>query len=276
MRRIFLIACLVAATAVPALAHPGIGIVKDPRGFVFYTDLTQIWQLDPQGRRSIAVPNVHTHELAIDTGGNLIGEEVRGGGNAWQHRILRRAPSGQLSDLVPWTDGFWEKSGLNQDAAANLYWVTCPDRICSINRRGSDGRIVTLAHSTQFHYPISWLIPGPDGSVYFPDGPDLRRLDASGELTTIAAGLAPPRNQNALMGLRVTADGAAYVAVPSRNAVLRVAADGKNSVAARSPALCAPSGILMDADGSIWLLEFDPQNRYQVRHIEPDGKATIY
>jgi hypothetical protein len=276
LRRALLIAALAVALAAPLWPHPGVGIVKDPRGFVFYTDLVQIWQIDLQGHRSIAVPNVHTHELAIDGAGNLIGEEVRGEGGGWQHRIWRRAPDGKITDVVPWTTGFWQDDGLSWDRAGYRYWVICPEHRCVMRRREPSGRIVELARGTQFHYPVNWLTVSPEGVVFFPDGPDLRRLDAKGKLSTLAAGLGPPNNQNALMGLRLAADGAIYIAVPSRRAVLRVAPGGKSSVAARSPAPLAPSGILLDADRSIWILEFDPENRIRVRRVQPNGVATIY
>jgi len=48
----------------PALAHPGVGIVVDSRGNVFYTDLEQVWMIDRAGRRSVTVPNVHSHARA--------------------------------------------------------------------------------------------------------------------------------------------------------------------------------------------------------------------
>ncbi len=45
--------------------HPGVGIVMDSRGNIFYTDLKQVWKISPEGRKSIAVANVHTHELYL-------------------------------------------------------------------------------------------------------------------------------------------------------------------------------------------------------------------
>lgn len=275
LRRALLIAGLAIAPTAPLRAHPGVGIVRDPRGFVFYTDLVQVWQIDPEGRRSIAVANVHTHELAIDSAGNLIGEEVRNTGGGWQHRIWRRTPNGQISDVIRWTAGFWQDYGLTRDEAGNRYSVVCPERRCIMSKREPNGRMVVLARDTQFHYPVNWLIVGRSGEVYFPDGPDLRKLDSDGRLSTVAARLGPP-DQNALMGLCLGSDGAIYVAVPSRRAVLRVTTAGRSSVAASSLAPWAPSGVLLDADASIWILEFDPENHVRVRHIQPGGSVRIY
>jgi streptogramin lyase len=49
--------------ALPVWGHPGIGIVEDSNGGVFYTDLKQVWRIDPAGNKSVVVRNVHTHEL---------------------------------------------------------------------------------------------------------------------------------------------------------------------------------------------------------------------
>ncbi|MEJ0031960.1 MAG: hypothetical protein WDO15_16965 [Bacteroidota bacterium] len=46
-----------------AFGHPGIGIVEDSRSNIFYTDLSKVWKVTPDGRKSIVVQDVHTHEL---------------------------------------------------------------------------------------------------------------------------------------------------------------------------------------------------------------------
>ena len=56
------------------LAHPGIGIVKDRQGNIYYTDLEQVWKLDKSGNKKIVVHNVHTNELYMDGEDNLYGE----------------------------------------------------------------------------------------------------------------------------------------------------------------------------------------------------------
>src|SRR5512138_2369461 len=57
---ILAMATMVCASAAGAQAHPGIGIVSDSRGNVFYTDLHQVLRIDTAGRVSVAVPRVHT------------------------------------------------------------------------------------------------------------------------------------------------------------------------------------------------------------------------
>ena len=54
-------------------AHPGIGIVKDSKGSIYYTDLKQVWKIT-NGNKTVVVPNVHTHELYVDKNDDLYGE----------------------------------------------------------------------------------------------------------------------------------------------------------------------------------------------------------
>lgn len=57
----------------------------------------------------IAVPNVHSHELALDAAGNLYGEHLWYEGertDRWSHRIWRRSPDGGVTDVIPAREGF--------------------------------------------------------------------------------------------------------------------------------------------------------------------------
>lgn len=55
-------------------AHPGVGIVCDRVGNIFYTDLKNVYKIAQNGERTIAVAHVHTHELAPDLADNLYGD----------------------------------------------------------------------------------------------------------------------------------------------------------------------------------------------------------
>ena len=57
-------------------AHPGIGIVKDSKGNIYYTDLKNVLKYSSDGKIVIVVPGVHTHELYIDGKDNLYGEHL--------------------------------------------------------------------------------------------------------------------------------------------------------------------------------------------------------
>ena len=139
--RHFIAACLLLClAAAPARAHPGVGIVADRQNNVFYTDLVHVWRIAPNGSKSIAVRNVHSHELAIDSLGNLFGEDSEYlGGDRYRHRVWRRSPDGRIADVIPWRDGFWREYGFVRDRGRGHVLVQCPQRRCVIRKRTPEG-----------------------------------------------------------------------------------------------------------------------------------------
>lgn len=67
VRRYFLVVLLLGA-CFPLVAHPPVGIVMDRSGVVYYSDLERVWKIEPDGRKTVAVPDAHTHELDLDSG----------------------------------------------------------------------------------------------------------------------------------------------------------------------------------------------------------------
>jgi hypothetical protein len=78
------------------------------------------------------------------------------------------------------------------------------------------------------------------------------------------------------MGLWVDKDGAVYVAVAAERLVVRVTADGRSSVAAKSRDPWSPSGGLVDRDGNLWLLEYDTNAAARVRRIGKNGRDRVF
>jgi hypothetical protein len=281
-------ACLLLlVAALPAWAHPGVGLVMDRQGNVFYTDLTHVWRIAPDGSKSIAVRNVHTHELALDSADNLFGEDSEYlGGDRYRHRIWRRSPNGRITDVVPWREGFWREYGFVHDRAGAMYWVQCPDERCVIRKRTPGGRTTTVAPGvrlTRNVAVVNWLAVAPDGSVYFPDGRDLCRLDPRGRLTTVAPGLAPrtPVHGNAselhsLLGMQPDAQGNIYVANYAGRSVVRVSPAGHVALVARAPAPWSPSGVLVAPNGDLWILEYSTSNQARVRRVARNGRTTVF
>src|SRR5690349_1214447 len=110
--------------AISAFAHPGIGIVEDSKGNVFYTDLKQVWRIDRLGKKSIAVARVHTHELYMDAADNLYGEHLWYNGedkNTWGYYVWRLTPGGKVEKVVPETEGFRESYSFVRDSNGNMY-----------------------------------------------------------------------------------------------------------------------------------------------------------
>ena len=129
------------------MADPGTGIVRDSRGNIFYTDLSQIWMITPDGRRSVVVPRVHSHELCLDAGDNVYGEHLWYEGEAtdkWGHYIWKRSPDGRISMVRDSTEGLLTGYSFVRDKTGNMYWIE-PGRPCSFIQKSADGKLRTIA-----------------------------------------------------------------------------------------------------------------------------------
>lgn len=264
MTRLFFAVCIALAFAAPiAHAHPSVGIVIASDGAVFYSDLEHVWRVTRGGEKRIAVPNVHTHELSIDSSGAIFGEDSRWlGGDRYRHRIWKRAADGTITDVVPWRDGFWREYGFTRDASGAMYWVTCTGsgaaRICSIRKRNSAGRTENVLKRGPLG-PVNWIAASPAGEVYIVDGVHLRRIDRQGNIATVA------RIGETLMGITLDRAGNVYVAAFADRAVVRIEPSGKTSVVARSAAPWAPSGVAVSGS-EMWILEWFG-SRSRVRRV---------
>jgi hypothetical protein len=279
MNKLFGIALLMLAVST-LYAHPGVGILPDSRGNVFYTDLAQVWKIAPSGAKTVAVPSVHTHELYIDADDNLFGEHLWNEGDRWRHRVWRLSPDGSLSEVVPARDGFLSDDSLVRDRAGNHYWADRGEKIV-IKRRTANGQITT--HASADFRDVSWITSAPSGTLYLIDRGELRRISTEGTVSTLVAKLSshsPPPSavteKNYHMGLWTDSAENVFVAVGREQLVLRIDHAGKVSIAARSPGTWSPSGGMFDHDGNLWLLEYSPTNTVRVRRIDQQGNEQTY
>lgn len=284
-RNRFLLLGLLALNRPAAVAaHPGVGIVMDRHGAVYYTDLANVWRIAPDGRKAIVVPGVHTHELWLDPDGTLYGEHLWYNGerlNTWGHRVWRRAPDGAITDVIPATPGFLTGSSFVRDAAGTMYLVDRGDSTV-FRKRLPRGAVTSWAvcHDCR---RVGWPHVTPGGTLYFMDGSDLRRVTPDGRIGTVVPGLTrirllrPPMVDGQMaMGLWTDRSGSVYVAVYDAREVRKVAPDGRVSLAARSDNGWGPTGGLVAPDGALWLLENSNANTVRVRRIGPDGRVTVY
>jgi len=268
---------------VAAQAHPGVGIVKDSRGNLFYTDLQQVWKIMPDGKKSVAVPNVHTHELCLDAEDNLYGEHLWYEGEAtkkWGHRVWCLRRDGTLLDVIPAREGFLRDYSFVRDRAGNMYWA---DRSAQtmIKKRSPDGKVNT--HATADFRKVQCMTVRPDGVLFLMDGGDLRRVAPDGNVSTVTVKLserkpapAEASDLNYHMGLWTDDKGSVYVAVARERLVLKARDDGYSVVVARSRGDWSPSGGMFDRDGALWLLEYSSTNAVRVRRIARDGSERAF
>jgi sugar lactone lactonase YvrE len=285
------LASLVAlALAAPAVsAHPGIGIVVDSRGNVFYTDLKQVWRIAPDGTRSVAVPGVHTHELYLDLEDNVFGQHLWYEGEAsdtWGHRVWKLSRDGKLEDVIPATRGFLERYSFVRDRQGNMYWAgdgegdasdrvwiqkLAPDGTLTRLAGGEAGRADGIGAAAQFE-DLRWISATPEGVVHAIDAGRLRRIAPDGTVTTLASlaegglGLLGGKKHR-LFGLCADPAGNVYVANLWKERVERVTPKGEVTVFAEG---CAPTGVTLSPAGDVYVLEGGDEGA-RVRRFRPDG-----
>ncbi len=274
---VFLIA---AATAG---AHPGVGIVMDSRGNVFYTDLKQVWKIARDGTKTVAVPKVHTHELFLDAEDSLFGEHLWYEGEAtqrWGHRVWRLAPDGKLVDVIPASQGFVHDYSFVRDRFGNMFWAEQGART-AIRKRDPSGKVSDLA-SGGFR-DVRWMTCASDGTLFLVDSSDLRRVSPDGTVTTLARQLGERSitqffvsDRHVLMGLWADASGSVYVAVYGARLVKKVRPNGTVEVVARTRPPWSPTGGFVAPDGALWLLEYSITDAVRVRRIGTDGRSRVY
>jgi hypothetical protein len=282
MRPLLAAIVIIACLPVGSWAHPGIGIVRDSRGNIFYTDLRQVWRIATDGTKSVAVPDVHTHELCLDADDNLYGEHLRYEGDAtgiWRHRVWKRAPEGTITNVIPERSGFLTDYSFVRDRAGTMYWADRGESTV-IRKRATQGQTEVVA--TIPSRDTGWLCAAPDGTLCLSDNDDFLRIDQAGRIETLARDLAtPPSGRHRvgqrldIMGLWLDADGNLFAAVTITRQVKKITPSGDVSHFSTSSAPWRPTGGLAGADGDHWILESSGTNNVRVRHLRADGTSSV-
>ncbi|NJM25881.1 MAG: hypothetical protein HC859_10760, partial [Bacteroidia bacterium] len=236
-------------------AHPGVGIVEDSKGNIYYTDLSQVWKIDTEGRKSVAVPSVHTHELYIDAHDNLFGEHLwyeGGAAGKWGHYVWCLRGNGTFEKIIPATEGFLSDYSFVRDHTGTMFWADRSNGCQHVMAKAVSGNV--SKHSDQCMTDIRWMATDKAGNVLVVDRIDLKRVDKRGGVSTLAtnlpdwrqAGKAEP-NSHAVMGVWTDDKGNIYTAIMERRMVKKVAPDGTISVVARTAVAWLPSGGLVSA-----------------------------
>jgi len=267
------------------VAHPPVSVVMDGRGFVYYSDLQDVWRISPTGTRTIAVIGVHTHQLFVDAENRLYGEDATYDDATGQpyHRVWRLDPDGTLIDLIPRRAGYlWDYAdfGFVRDRMGVAY-VLQHSGGPALVRIGATGRV---SRTTLPRRDPGFALPTRDDRVVITAGRDLLRADPRRQQATVwkddLAGLTPRvvdvQDRHALLGLWSDRQGRIYVAAYGGAAVIRIGTDGESSIVARSPDGWAPSGGMVGPDDSLWLLETSSDGQVRVRRVMPDGTERVY
>ena len=257
-------------------AHPPVGIVRDSKGNIYYSDLVHVWKLSPGGKRSIAVHHVHTHELYLDANDNLYGEHLWYNGESldtWGHYVWRLSSNNKLDTVIKPSAGFLKNYSFVRDGKENMYWVE-RDTVSTFKKRSPDGSITTILKGK--FTDVRWMHVTKAGVLYFVDLYDLYKVVA-GKLILVAKNISHNTvafgwlggGKHSLMGIWTDKYENVYVANLSGQAVKRVTQTGKVENFIHSTTPWSPTGGLFDNDGSLWLLETSVKNEIRVRKIVP-------
>ena len=285
VKRFFISCIFFLLSSIIAEAHPGIGIVVNSEGTVYYTDLEHVWRILPSGERSIAVRNIHTHELYLDDQDNLYGEHEWYEGEAtdkWGNYVWCLTKAGEFKKIIPDVEGFLENNTLVRDPEGNSYWAENPNGQQVINRQTPDGKIPPV--TTHKFRNIRWMyFSEADNYLYVVDELKIKKVSPTGEVTVIAANLkeaSPPfesvADRHYVYGIWTNNKDDVYVAVYGACKIKRIDADGTVTTVYQSKKGWSPCGGLFSKNGTQWIMEFSENNKTRVIRIDRNGDETIY
>ena len=278
-------ALLVASTATATLAHPGSGIVVDRRGYVYFVDTgSGVWQIDPAGKL-VRHGSPRFHWMAIDENERPFGAHLPSipGGEV---TVVGANPTLLLSSDVPIAvgrDGTLYYPELGQDNRL---------RIIAFTRSGvaSVHAILPSKGPGSILRWVNGLAIGSDGSLYYTEDKNIRRVDQRGVVSTVAMDVVvpgcaripgtEPGTEPYLRGLAIAPDGAIVVAASGCGAVLKVTSRGEITTVLRTASPWSPTAVAVSASG-IYVLEYlhtAKEDRQawvpRVRKVLPNGSIV--
>ena len=280
MKKLMVVCCWLVS-GLNMTAHPGIGIVKDSKGNIYYTDLKQVWKISLDGTRNKVMNDVHTHELYIDQQDNLYGEHLWYNGeraDTWGHYAWCLKNNGDFIKVVGPKEGFLTNYSFVRDSSGNMYWV---ERFTTsrIMKKSVNGEITKMLEG-KFGF-IGWLFSTQDGILYFTESNKLRRLLRNGNLETIAENIGSRSTDFTVMGRNYNSYGIwtdngdnIYLAIPDAKKVIRVGVNGKPETIMVSNTTWTVCSGIFDNNGNMWLLENSITNEVRARMISQQELAS--
>lgn len=267
---LFIIICLFTIFA--SQAHPGIGIVTNTKGEIFYTDLARVWKVSTDGNtKTIVIPNVHTHELYMDKQDNLFGEHLWYEGEAtdkWGHFVWKYNAKGQFTKVIQNTEGFLSNYSFTRDAQQNMYWIERGKKESILMKRSPDGKVSIV--QTLKTTDVRWQYCQDDGTFYFIDDNDLMKVK-EGKVSSVSLNVDDVRGRklsltanHSVFGIWTDNSENVYVTIYENREVRKIAVNGKVSIAYTSPLGWHPTDGLFDKDGNLWVLENNSLNQVRV------------
>lgn len=259
-----------------ASAHPGIGLVMDSKGNIYYTDLKQIWKQTPAGEKTIAVPSVHSHELYIDKYGNLFGEHL------WYEPAKDKffnyqwclKSTGELTKVTATLEAYTQTKSYSftRDDNGNMYWYEATKNgSVHFIRQDTTGNKNEIASG--IFRDIRWVFSTPQGEIYFLDLDDLYKITPDSKFQLIAknlctgsAGTAFSGKRHSVFGVWFDNTGNIFAAVTADRCIRKVLPTGNVIVVYKSKK-GAPVNGLFDKEGNLWVLENERVKKVELAEV---------
>ncbi len=239
-------------------AHPSIGMVIDSKGNVYYSDLERVWKVS-NGKKSIMVANVHTHELFIDAGDNIFGEHLWYAGDAskkFYHYYWRLNQNGKLDTITSVTQAYVEDDfSLVLDKEGNQYYCKFDDslHLFKPNVRGEEVTFAAFDFSS-----VKFFLPQRSGEIYFTKKNNLYRISKGGKVSLLANSIGTGKSM--LWGIWQDQNLHVYVAAFGDKVIRKIGKNGKTTEFYRSPKGWAPASGVFDKADQLWILEWSDKN----------------
>jgi hypothetical protein len=260
-------------------AHPGVGIVKNSKGTIFYTDLKQVWAIT-NGNKAIVVPNVHTHELYVDEKDNLYGE---GGyyddkATKFYHYLWVYRPYGKIDTIIGMREAYIHQDfTLARDKKGNEYYIKrflIPHSDTSHIYKKSPEVKETVFATGNFKN-VNWLHPQDDGCLFYVSNNTIYKVDTLGNISVVKEHIGNKKPSlkylSNIMIWGIWQDNARniYAAVFSDKTVKKIDATGNMTEIYTPVGNWAPLHGVFDNDNKLWVLESSDKNDVRVTLADP-------
>ncbi len=245
-------------------AHPGLGLVADKKGNIYYTDLQQVWKIR-NGKKSIAVPKVHTHELFIDADDNLVGEHLWYAGDEskkFYHYLWKLDKEGNKVIIVPESQAYVNVDfSMARDKAGSEYYCKFTDSMHLYKRNASRKEQIVSAFDFR---GVRFFLPQANGDVFFTKHNTVFRVLPDGKIQTLAKNIGKGANAMPWGVWKGRAD-EVYVAVFNEGVIKKISSNGEVSEFYKSEKGWAPAHGLFDTNNRLWVLEWSEKNEVRVK-----------
>lgn len=275
MVRILCLTLALACAVTAAVAHPGAGIVVDRIGTVYFVDTgSGVYMIGPRGMLT-RWPGPAFHWMAIDQAGRFANVRLPSTPDA-EMRAAGVNPTLILSSDFPIVIG---RDG-------GLYFAEFTDRLRIVRFMPDGTRSVRATLPGTLRW-INGIASGPDGALYYTEDNAVRKIDARGAVSNLAANVAVPNcaripgaEQPYLRGLGVDPQGNVFVAASGCGEVLKITPRGTVTTVLRTTTPWAPTDVAV-SPAALYVLEYlhtASDNRREwlprVRRVAPNGTVT--